>query len=418
MPTTKSGDQIPTTAGAIEQFLGMKKNSRGYRDLRSVLQGGDFVRGRRPNGVALAKSELGNVLVSRPAAHEWAKWLDERYGGLSPDSLKKGRSVLRQFLRYCIDAEYMHPDRIKPLDRMDTVAGAPRKGWLRPNQVVAFSDLVTPHNFPPYVCFLWETLISYGLRAEEVTTLHKGSLDRNDRRLIVLGKGRGAAKERRIQVTEEYERDWALYLLTNPVEHFMFPASDIRLSGSGGVERVVDWSRRMSQKSLRTQLVKIYDLAIEEAKAGRFDPLLIPQLDPSPEPHPISPHNLRRTFACTALISHSRGLGGLDLRSLQTMMGHTRLDTTSGYLSTADEWLQRHRDLKPTVRAARDIMTAVTQHGAAHASATTNAMTPPAIAPTPAQPATPTPTLEPDLTGVADHTASTVKSPALAVRTA
>jgi site-specific recombinase XerD len=48
---------------------------------------------------------------------------------------------------------------------------------------------------------------------------------------------------------------------------------------------------------------------------------------------------MRRTFACTQLILHALGLGGLELRGLQKALGHVSLETTQLYLADVHAYL-------------------------------------------------------------------------------
>jgi hypothetical protein len=66
-------------------------------------------------------------------------------------------------------------------------------------------------------------------------------------------------------------------------------------------------------------------------------------LDPDLRPaFKLTPKVFRRTYACTQVILHALGLGGLDLVSLQEAMGHSRLDTTRVYLSNVASYLNAH----------------------------------------------------------------------------
>jgi len=53
----------------------------------------------------------------------------------------------------------------------------------------------------------------------------------------------------------------------------------------------------------------------------------------------LVPKAMRRTYACTQLILHRLGLGGLDLRSLQMALGHESLETTQLYLADVHAYL-------------------------------------------------------------------------------
>lgn len=67
----------------------------------------------------------------------------------------------------------------------------------------------------------------------------------------------------------------------------------------------------------------------------------------------LTPKVMRRTFACTQLILHSLHLGGMDVLTLQTAMGHARLDTTQRYLAEAEEYVgavKRHINTRDGAR--------------------------------------------------------------------
>jgi site-specific recombinase XerD len=72
-------------------------------------------------------------------------------------------------------------------------------------------------------------------------------------------------------------------------------------------------------------------------------------------PHfPLTPKVMRRTFACTQLILHALGLGGMDVRTLQKAMGHDRLDTTQKYMADVEDYInasKRHVNIRDGVRA-------------------------------------------------------------------
>jgi integrase len=101
---------------------------------------------------------------------------------------------------------------------------------------------------------------------------------------------------------------------------------------------VADASRHCTTKAVRTTVSKVRDLAEEAVAKSRMKPELLP-------PFSLSPKVLRRTYACTHLISALElGAGyGMDIRSLQDAMGHESLETTAIYLSDVSAYLNRRR---------------------------------------------------------------------------
>jgi integrase len=71
----------------------------------------------------------------------------------------------------------------------------------------------------------------------------------------------------------------------------------------------------------------------------------------------VTPHVLRRTFACIKLIENALGLGGMDLVTLQGVMGHDSLETTRDYLADVDSYLKSiNRGDTNTLDAAAEIV--------------------------------------------------------------
>lgn len=156
------------------------------------------------------------------------------------------------------------------------------------------------------LCLL-EILYAGGLRVSELVSLTARAVQRRDGCLMIKGKG---GKERLVPLTPpalEAIKTWLkLREQTLPADlnareraqGFLFPSS----SKSGHMTR-----ERFAQ------LLK--DLAVE---AGL-------------EPSKISPHVLRHAFA-THLLAN-----GADLRSVQTLLGHTNISTTQIYTHVLDE---------------------------------------------------------------------------------
>ncbi len=151
-----------------------------------------------------------------------------------------------------------------------------------------------------------ELMYASGLRVSELVTLKIGNLNVNDNVLRVLGKGN---KERLIPFGE-VACQWLRNYLAHPRNELLAGAQTddlfvtVRGSSAGSaMSRVMFW-----------MVVKKYALA-----AGIRSPL--------------SPHTLRHAFA-THLLNH-----GADLRSVQMLLGHADIATTTIYTHIARQRL-------------------------------------------------------------------------------
>lgn len=153
-----------------------------------------------------------------------------------------------------------------------------------------------------------EILYAAGLRVTELVTLPLAAVRRRDSFLFVKGKG---GKERVAPLNGEARESITLYLdvraeflprvKNTAAERYLFP--------SRGAEGHL--TRRRCHQMLKT-------LA----------------LDAGVDPDKLSPHVLRHAFA-THLVE-----GGADLRSVQTMLGHSDISTTQIYTHVASERLK------------------------------------------------------------------------------
>ncbi len=164
---------------------------------------------------------------------------------------------------------------------------------------------------------LVEILYAAGLRVTELATLPLAAVKRRDSFLFVKGKG---GKERVAPLNGEARAAIAAYLdvraeflpraKRTAAERYLFP--------SRGAEGHL--TRRRCHQMLK-------GLAV----------------DAGVDPDKLSPHVLRHAFA-THLVE-----GGADLRSVQTMLGHSDISTTQIYTHVASE------RLKATVNAAHPL---------------------------------------------------------------
>ena len=158
------------------------------------------------------------------------------------------------------------------------------------------------------LCLL-EILYAAGLRVTELATLPLAAVKRRDNFLFVKGKG---GKERVAPLNNEARAAIASYLDVRAeflprvknaaAERYLFP--------SRGAEGHL--TRRRCHQMLK-------ELAV----------------DAGVDPDKLSPHVLRHAFA-THLVE-----GGADLRSVQTMLGHSDISTTQIYTHVASERLKK-----------------------------------------------------------------------------
>ena len=142
------------------------------------------------------------------------------------------------------------------------------------------------------------TLLDTGLRVNELCTLTKNSVQWQERRVMVYGKGGPYGKQTKRRIVPLTER--AFRLLANVFErHDDFPFG----------------SRRAQQ--------------IVKAVANRAGLA-----------KPVTPHSLRHTFAVSCLQR------GINLRALQILLGHDHIATTEIYLRLSPEDVIREFESK------------------------------------------------------------------------
>lgn len=216
--------------------------------------------------------------------------------GMASRTAARRLSALRQFYRF-LNAEGLRAD--DPSSAID----APRLGRSLPKilseddveRLLAAARARTGPEGRRLVCLL-EIAYATGLRVSELVSLPLAAIARDERLLVVWGKG---GKERMVPLTEAateaiqaYRGDRERFLAGEVESAFLFPTR----SAEGHLTR-----RRLGQ------LLK--ELALE---CGI-------------EPVKVSPHVLRHAFA-THLLDH-----GADLRSVQQMLGHADISTTQIY---------------------------------------------------------------------------------------
>src|SRR5262245_10783617 len=240
--------------------------------------------------------------------------------GMAPRTAARRLSAIRQFYRFLIGEGLRQDDPVAVID-------SPRQGRSLPkliNETEVGQLLDAARALPAAegvrMTVLLELLYATGLRVSELVALPVASVMRDQRVLVVRGKG---SKERMLRLHESAGAAINAWLAARSADlrkkkttsPWLFPSH----ADSGHLTR-----QRMGQ------LLK--DLAVAAGIDRRK----------------VSPHVLRHAFA-THLLDH-----GADLRSVQKMLGHADIATTQIYTHVADERLKTLvRDHRPLARRAR-----------------------------------------------------------------
>ncbi len=247
--------------------------------------------------------------------------------GASPPTTARRLSALRQFYRFLCSEQRRTDDPTSTID-------SPSLGRRLPKLVdedgvlalIGQAGLIEGSEGVRMVTLL-EVLYATGLRVSELVGLPLTAMSRDERCLIVRGKG---DKERMVPLSAPARDALAAWL---PLRAEFLPP------GNGKAKHYLFPSRTTAEGHITRQsfALMLKELAIA---AG---------LDPGK----ISPHVLRHAFA-THLLDH-----GADLRSLQKMLGHADISSTEIYTHVTTERLNRtvteHHPLAPSrTKMARD----------------------------------------------------------------
>ncbi len=272
-------------------------------------------RGLSPHTARAQKGDLAKLL-QHAVDQKWSDWevkprvlrrfaLELGTRGLDPASQARILSTTRAFYRWRF--------------LTGLASTNPAEGLRNPKQPSRLPAFLTEGestellSLPPATDFvsarlrcLLEMLYASGLRVSELTGMDLQDLFIEARLLRVLGKGR---KERMVPFHAEAQAILGSYLAFREAflaEHHLPPTPALFLNQRGG---------RLTPTSVRTFLAREVDRAALQ--------------------HRVSPHALRHSFA-THLLSR-----GMDLRTIQELLGHASLSTTQRYTHLELEHLQR-----------------------------------------------------------------------------
>jgi integrase/recombinase XerC len=277
---------------AFLRHLSVERNASAHtlRSYRSDLT--DFQRFLTERGLP------GFAAADSRVVRAWLATLHAR--GLDPASIGRKLAALRSCSRFLVRRGVLERNHAREV-----------RGPRQPRKLVSFlptdeaTQLVEGRAIGgttrPRDLAILELLYASGLRVSELSGLDVSALDRADRVVRVLGKGR---KERIVPFGEQAARAldaWLSLRGEQPGPLFTNPRG-----------------RRLSVRSIHT-------IVRRSARAAGIT-------------RRVSPHTLRHTFA-THLLD-----GGADLRMIQELLGHSRLSTTQRYTHVASDQLMKVYD--------------------------------------------------------------------------
>jgi len=213
-------------------------------------------------------------------------------------TLHRHLSTLKSFFKYLLSQKIITSNPLELMSSLKLPKALPK--------AISREELLRFLSLPDTTCYLglrdkviMELFYSSGLRLSELSQLNIQDIDFSSRLLKVLGKGQ---KTRLVPITSTIAELIKIYL-EDPRRHLEEPTHQ-----KAQCEKAVflnKWGKRLSMRSI-DRFFKDY-------------------LKNSGLAAKITPHSLRHTIA-THLLEN-----GMDLKSIQTLLGHTNLGTTTIY---------------------------------------------------------------------------------------
>lgn len=226
----------------------------------------------------------------------------ERERNISKRSVARRLSSLRSFFRYCLREKLVDQN---PMDFIDS----PKLDRTVPHSL-SYSQIDHFFNLPDTSTFLgfrdrtiMELFYSSGLRVSELAGLNRSDFDAAELLLLVRGKGK---KERRIPITEN-----AAQWITRYLSH---------------------QERAVIQKDSEAIFLNRFGTRLTTRSIDR---LFCCYLEMSGFADTITPHVIRHTIATHWLEQ------GMDLKTIQMLLGHSSMATTTIYTEVSSDLKKR-----------------------------------------------------------------------------
>ena len=230
----------------------------------------------------------------------WLSFLKTINPNLSAKSLARARASIKSFYFYCILIKKIKSSEIYNLANPKLQKNLPRA--VSENQIIKVIDILKceKNKFlqlrnTALIYLLW----GCGLRVSELLSLNNQQI--NDNYIIIFGKGK---KERIVPLLPEIKikiTEWIEWKHQN----FNYDNDALFISRLG---------KRLSPRYVQKLIEKLRQ-----------------QLDLDKN---FTPHALRHSFATQLLMN------GVDLRTLQMMLGHSSLSTTQHYLKVTNKFVE------------------------------------------------------------------------------
>ncbi|MBS1959461.1 MAG: tyrosine recombinase XerC [Bdellovibrionales bacterium] len=242
-------------------------------------------------------------------AADFTKLTALHFRGFTADLLEKNKSVSVARKMSTLRTFYRFLKRKKMIDRhwLDFIP-SPKVEKKLPNflKIEEVLELVKAPDTSTWMGkrdrALLELMYGCGLRVSEVSELDRAGLKARKEWVKVVGKG---SKERWVPLTEVATDAISQYLAAIPWPNEELPDVDAVFLNCHGTRL----TSRSIARIIARQILRAAQLSPEWVEANRK----------------VSPHALRHSFA-THLLS-----AGADLRSIQELLGHSRLSTTQRY---------------------------------------------------------------------------------------
>lgn len=256
----------------------------------------------------------GDILVDKittEVLRQYRLWLN-RYvnnNGESMATITQGYHLiaLRGFLTYLSkrDIVSLSPEKVElPKVSRKQVT------FLTYDEIARLLDSVPADNQPQHLRdrALIELLFSSGLRVSELVSLNRDHVNTKRREFTVRGKGQ---KDRPVFISQRAAEQIELYLV---VRADSLPPLFLNYSRNNVVSSSGDY-RRLSPRSIQRIIHKYARLA-------------------GITKH-VTPHTMRHSYATDLLMN------GADIRSVQSMLGHSNISTTQIYTHVTDQHLRQ-----------------------------------------------------------------------------